>query len=270
MSGEVWTVTGPEQIELEEVRAVRIGLVGGRVDVIGRDEPGARVEVHAVRGRPLEIGLVDGELRIGYATTLTGWEKMLERFRGVTTSDAAEVHVAVRHDVPVRLGTVSADGLLAGTTADASVSTVSGSLVTDSTSGRLTAKTVSGDLVLRAHDGGLHANGVSGTVTASGAFDQLGVTTVSGAVVVDAARAVSVAAQTVSGDVTVRVPAGLGLEVTGRSVSGRVVVDEAESGASGPGGGSFARVVGDGACHVRVTTVSGDVTVLRAVTEDRS
>lgn len=269
MSGEVWTVTGPEEIELEDVRAVRIGLVGGRVDVIGREEPGARVEVHAVRGRPLEVSLVEGELRIGYATTLSGWEKVLERFRGVTSIDAAEVHVAVRHDVPVRLGTVSADGLLAGTSADASVSTVSGSLVTDSTQGQLTAKTVSGDLVLRAHDGGLQANGVSGTVTASGAFDQLGVTTVSGAVVVDATRALSVAAQTVSGDVTVRVPATVGLEVTGRSVSGRVVVDEAEGGSTQPGGGSFARVVGDGSCHVRATTVSGDITVLRAVTEDR-
>ncbi len=76
MDGDSWVVVGPQIIEVDDVRAVRVALVGGRADVVGRDEPGARIEVHRVDGRPLEVSLVDGELRVGYTYTLSGWEKL--------------------------------------------------------------------------------------------------------------------------------------------------------------------------------------------------
>lgn len=264
MDGESWVVSGPEVIEVEEVGSLRVGLIAGRVDVVGRDEPGARIEVHRVDGRPLEVHLVDGELQVGYGSTLEGWEHLLDRFRGATSRDAADVHVAIPREVAVRLGTVSAEGLLAGVAGPASVATVSGSVVTDSTRGPLTARTVSGELDLRGHEGGLELASVSGSATASGAFERVSAKTVSGAVTVDAHRAREVAAATVSGDVTLRLPAGLGVTVEGRSVSGRVVVDGRDHAAKGPGGGAFHVEVGDAACRVRVTTVSGDVTLLRA------
>jgi DUF4097 and DUF4098 domain-containing protein YvlB len=146
----------------------------------------------------------------------------------------------------------------------ASVATVSGSVVTDSTRGPFTARTVSGDLDLRAHEGGLDLTSVSGPATASGSFDRVGVSTVSGAVTIDARRVREISTQSVSGDVTVRLPADLGVSLDGRSVSGRVVVDGFDRAAKGPGGGAFHAQVGDGACRVRATTVSGDVTLLRA------
>ena len=58
MEGDSWVVVGPQIIEVDDVRAVRVALVGGRADVVGRDEPGARIEVHRVDGRPLEVSLV--------------------------------------------------------------------------------------------------------------------------------------------------------------------------------------------------------------------
>ncbi|WP_034243763.1 DUF4097 family beta strand repeat-containing protein [Actinotalea fermentans] len=263
-SGESWVVTGPQIIEVEDVRALRVALVAGRVDVVGRDEPGARIEVHGVTGRPLEVGLVDGELRVGYAFTLGGWEGWLDKFLSWRPADRADVHVAVPRDVAVRLSTVSAEGFLGDVAQGAQVSTVSGSLVTDRTQGLLTVKAVSGDVVVRGHTGDLRANAVSGSVTASGAFTQASLTTVSGAVTLDAARAAGVSLQTVSGDATVRLPEGVGVTVAARSVSGRVVVDgEARTG-EGPLTGNVEVTVGDGVCRIQANTVSGHLTVLRS------
>ena len=51
MAEESWVVSGPQVIEVDEVRSLRVQLVGGRVDVVTHDEPGARIEVHDVDGR---------------------------------------------------------------------------------------------------------------------------------------------------------------------------------------------------------------------------
>ncbi len=266
MDADSWVVPGPQIIEVDDVRALRIGLVAGRVDVVGRDEPGARIEVHGVDGRPLEVSLADGELRVGYAFTLGGWDSFIEKVRNLQARDRADVHIAVHRDVAVRLGTVEAEGLLADTTRDAQLSTVSGSLVTDGTHGALRVNTVSGDVVVRGHDGDLKANGMSGSVTASGAFPQVSVTTVSGAVALDMVRAAAVHVQTVAGDTTVRLPEGLGLAVAARSISGRVVVDGQTRGGEGPVTGAVDVVTGDGTCRIKVNSISGHLTVLRSAT----
>ena len=52
MSEESWAVTGPQVIDIDEARALRIQLVGGRVDVVTHDLPGVRIEV------PVLVGLV--------------------------------------------------------------------------------------------------------------------------------------------------------------------------------------------------------------------
>lgn len=264
MDGDSWVVAGPQIIEVDDVRAVRVALVGGRVDVVGRDEPGARIEVHGVDGRPLEVSLVDGELRVGYTFTLSGWDNFLEKVRNLPSRDRADVHIAVHRDVAARLGTVEAEGLLADIVADAQVATVSGSLVTDGTHGAMRVNTVSGDVVVRNHTGDLKANAVSGSVTASGAFAQVSVTTVSGAVALDGVSAAGIHVQTVSGDTTVRVPEGLGLAVAARSVSGRVVVDGQTRRGEGALTGSVDVLTGDGACRLKVSSVSGHLTVLRS------
>lgn len=264
VSQESWVVTGPQVIEVEDVRSLRVALVGGRVDVVGRDEPGARIEVHAVRGRPLEVSLVEGELRVGYAFSLGGWESWLDKILSWRSSDAADVHLAVPHALAVRLATVGAEAFLGGLVQGAQATTVSGFLVADGTQGLLTARTVSGDVVVRGHTGDLRAETVSGAVTATGAFTQVSATTVSGAVALDAARAAGVTLQTVSGDATVRLPDGLGLTVAARSLSGRVVVDGQVCSGDRAFTGAVDVTSGDGVCRVNATTISGDLTVLRS------
>lgn len=272
MATESWVAAGPQVIEVEDVRALRVGLVGGRVDVVAHDDPtarGVRLEVHGVDGRPLEVTLRDGELRVGYSFTLGGWEGFVEKFRNFQDKDRADVHIAVPQEVLARVGTVSADGLVAGLRQDASVSTVSGSVVVDDVRGRLSVNSVSGEVVVRRHVGDLRFNTVSGELAASGDLTLVQGNSVSGAVSLDVGTGTSsLTVTTVNGDVTVRVPEGAGLRVRAQSVSGRLVVDGQEHKGSGPGQRVVDVDAGEGGAFLSATTVTGHVTVLRAAVQD--
>lgn len=269
MPTESWVVSGPQVIELEEIRALRVGLVGGRVDVVAHDEDAAtaRVEVHDVSGRPLEVSLERGELKVGYGHTLGGWESFLDRLRNFSDQDAASVHIAVPRDVRVRLGTVAAEGLLAGMREDAQVSTVSGTVDTDGTLGALAARTVSGEIAVRDHDGDLTLSTVSGDLTASGSLSRITTNSVSGAVTLDlTARTSSISAKTVSGDVTIRLPRDAGVAVEAKSVSGRIVVDGHDRTSGRPGRTNLDERTGGQGCYITLSSVSGHLTILRSET----
>lgn len=268
--GESWTADGPRVIEVggtdRPVREVRVRLVAGRADVVAHDDGTgtARVEVASVRGRPLEVRWHDGVLDVGHPQ-LT-WDSLLDRLRAAfTRDDRAEVSIAVPRDVRVLVGTVSADGLVSGVHGPAEVRTVSGTLVVDGVRGTLLARTVSGEIDVRDHEGVFSGDSVSGSLTVQGgSMPRLHAKTVSGEIGVDLRHAPSVLdVTTVSGDVTVRVPADAGYDVTARSVSGRVVA--AGSRLSSSGGPLKGRLTdGDGAVRVSAKTVSGDVTLVRA------
>jgi hypothetical protein len=263
MAQESWVVSGPQVIDVDEVRSLRVQLVAGRVDVVTHDEPGARIEVHSVDGRPLEVSLSGGELRVGYQFTLDGWEGFLEKFRNFRDKDRADVSIAVPRGLPTKVGTVSAEGLVAGIQAPASVSTVSGSIVVDRTCGSLKAQSVSGEVVVRDHTGELQLHTVSGELAASGALTRVQANSVSGELALDVTSGSTVVeASSVSGDVTVRLPAGERVNVTANAVSGRLVVDGEDHGGTMPGRKVVLRT--DGASStVSATTVSGNVTLLR-------
>ena len=118
-------------------------------------------------------------------------------------------------------------------------------------------------MLFRSHSGPLGLNSVSGELAASGELTVVSAKSVSGRVTLDVSSGTSsVTATSVSGDVTLRLPAGKGVRVTGQSVSGRVVVDDQEYGGR-PGTRNVDIASGDGTCHVQVSTVSGNLTVLR-------
>jgi hypothetical protein len=219
--------------------------------------------VHSVDGRPLAVSLSGGELRVGYQFTLDGWEGFLEKFRNFRDRDRADVSIAVPRTLPTKVGTVSAEGLVAGIQAPASVSTVSGSIVVDGTGGSLKAESVSGEVVVRDHTGDLSLDTVSGELAASGALTRVRANSVSGELALDITSGSTVVeAASVSGDVTVRLPRGERVNVTANALSGRLVVDGEDHGGTMPGRKVLLRT--DGASStVSATTVSGNVTLLR-------
>lgn len=266
---EQWQASGPKVVEVggadEPVRELRVRLVAGRVDVVAHDEDVARVEVGAVRGRPLEITWRSGVLEVSHPQVR--WDNLLEMVKGAfRTDDRAEVSIAVPRGVKVELGTVSAEGLLAGTTADASVKTVSGELVVDGVHGEVSARTVSGAIEVRDQHGPLTGESVSGSLTVqAAAMPRLTAKSVSGELAVDLGSSPSeIKVSSVSGDVTVRIPATAGFMLDAKSVSGRLVADGRRLGGDRPGTPRGRLSEGDESVRLSAKTVSGDVTVLRS------
>lgn len=266
MTIEKWLIKPGESrvIDLEDIRKLKIGLVGGQVDVVAHDEPGVRIEVHAVTGKDLRIEASGDVVEIDHAQLR--WDNFLEVFRNFgAAGPKAEVSVAVPRGITLNLGVVSASALVSGLRSGARLNTVSGDIIVDGLVGDLSVNAVSGDVQVRSLDGALSANSVSGEVAATGSIRKATIDTVSGDLLVDSTgRVDTVNLNTVSGESTVRLDEGHAANYVLRSVSGRVLVDGIKRSSSGPTNwvdsdgelsGSFV--------DVRVNSVSGAITVLR-------
>lgn len=269
MTLEKWIVHPGETriIDIETVRSLKIGLVGGQIDVVAHDDPGARIEVHGVTIKDLRIEVTGDALEIDHPQLR--WDNFLEVFRNFGSGGPkAEISVAVPREVALTLGVVTASALVSGLHSDARLNTVSGDVIADGLTGDLTVNAVSGDVQVRALDGALSANSVSGDVAVTGSVRKATIDTVSGAMLVDSTGPVhAVNLNTVSGNATVRLDDGFPANYVFRSVSGRVQVDGVVRSGNGAGpttnyAGSVGELSGSFA-DVRANSVSGDVTVLR-------
>ncbi len=264
MDAETWLVDGPKVIDVAEVRRLKVALLGGQVDIVGHDEPGARVEVHSVSGRDLKVRYEDGVLEIDHPQVR--WDDWLETFRGFRASATADVSVMVPRAVALKLGVVGANVLVAGLATDASLSSVSGPLVVDELRGDLQVNTVSGEITVRGHAGRLTTKTVSGDVAVSGDIPAFVADSVSGEVLADLGEpAESARVNTVSGAVTLRLPAGVSTTYAINSAGGRVQV--ADASISGFRGQYTAQTggTGDRRASVKINTVGGAVNVLHGV-----
>lgn len=269
MTLEKWIIHPGETrvIDIETVRSLKVGLIGGQIDVIAHDEPGARIEVHGVTVKDLRIEVVGDAVEIDHPQLR--WDNFLEVFRNFTASGPkAEISVAVPRSVALNLGVVSASALVAGLQNGTRLNTVSGDLMVDGLTGDLTVNAVSGDVQVRDLVGSLNANSVSGDVAATGTLTSATIDTVSGSTLIDSTGDLhSVNINTVSGGATVRVDEGHPANYVVRSVSGKVQVDGVMRSGNGTGPttnfvGSVGELSGSFA-DVRANSVSGDITVLR-------
>jgi hypothetical protein len=266
MSLDKWLVQDGESkvIDLALVRSVKVGLLAGEIDVIAHDEPGARVEVHSVHGRPLKVSLEGERLEIDHAQMR--WDSVLDLVtRFGRSGDRAEVSLLVPRDVALTFGTVSASGLVSGLVGDAKITTVGGDIVVDGLVGDLEANTVNGELSVRNHRGRISARTVSGDVTVGGDISRLSVDGVSGNVFVDAEGTPDeIRANSISGDLTVRVDEGLGARFRINTATGKLQIDgSAVRGAFGRGYSATSGTLDRKWVDVIASSVSGDVTVLR-------
>ncbi|GAB3399370.1 hypothetical protein GCM10027515_05630 [Schumannella luteola] len=261
MAQEKWLVDGPKTIDIERVRSLKVGLIGGQVDVVAHDEPGARVEVHSVDGRPLKITIDGDRLEIDHPQL--GWDNFLDVFRSFHERDRADVSVAVPRDIALKLGVVNATALVSGVRSDASLSTVNGDLVVDGVEGDTTINSVNGEVSVRDHRGRVDAKTVNGDVTVSGELARFTADSVGADVYVDAAGIPDqLRVNTVSGSVAARLDAGVPAQYTINTVSGRIQLDDAEiTGVRGRYQGRFGELERHWV-DVKVNTVSGAIDVL--------
>lgn len=265
MDQQKWLVESPKTIELDEtVRALTVSLVAGHVDIVGHDEPTARVEVHSVHGKPLRVSIANGRLEIDHPQL--GWDNWTEVFRFFKGSARADVSILVPRDLEVKLAVVSAEALVSGLNAEISANTVSGGVTIEGVNGDLKLNTVGAEISVQNHYGAISAHSISGDITAAGEIFGFTTDTVSGDVFLDIAGIPDrVNVKTVSGGVMVRLAAGVPVRYRVTTVGGGIQIDDHEvRSVNGSYTGSWG-VLEERFLEFSATTVSGDVSVLHAV-----
>lgn len=227
MAGENWTVAGPQIIDVDGVASLKLGLVRGRFEVLTHAEPVVRLEVSEVQGDPVAVSLDNGRLEVRHQLHgAHGWFRNLMETVSHSSDNSAVITIAVPPGVEVEAGTVSGEGRVSGVSARVRLNTVSGSVQAESTSGELQVNTISGSAAVRNHRGILTAKSVSGEVTASGRFTNVRTNTVSGHVSVELLDYTKdFGSNSVSGDLTIRVPHDVGVDIVAKSAGGAVIID---------------------------------------------
>lgn len=268
MARQKWLVDGAKIIDVHEVRTLKVGLVAGQVDIVGHDEPGARVEVHSVDGKPIKISIEGDVLEVDHPQL--NWENFIDVFKYFRGHARAEVSILVPRNVELKLGVISASAVVSGIRKGGKISSVSGEVVIDNSSGVLELNAVSGELSVRDHDGEVNVHTVGGDVAATGDVTKFSGDTVSGNVTLDLAGIPDVVrVNTVSGDVTMRLATGVPAEYRINTVSGRVQLDDSEiSGVVGGYTGKYGQL-DDNWVEFKANTVSGDVSVIHASADER-
>ncbi|QEE60465.1 DUF4097 domain-containing protein [Salinibacterium sp. dk2585] len=272
MAREKWMLEGPKTIDFDSIHTLKVGLIGGQVDIVAHDEPGARVEVHSVSGKPLKVSLDEGVLEIDHPQL--AWDNFLQVFSFFKNEATAEVSIMVPRSIALKFGVVTASALISGLDfsrktgrdAVARISTVSGEVVIDRVIGELDLNSVSGEIAVREHTGDISANTVSGELMASGNISRVSHDSVSGDVFLDLAGTPDrVKVNTVSGDVSMRLAPGVAASYKISTASGRVQLnDSSVSIVHGTYNGSFGELSGKW-LEFSVNSVTGDVTVHHAV-----
>lgn len=263
---EKWLIAPGEErvIDIASASRLKVGLVGGQVDVVAHDEPGIRIEVHGVTIKDLRVESDGTQVEIDHPQI--GWDNFLEVFRNFGAGGPkAEISIAVPRSIALTLGVVSAGALVSGIRNDVKLNTVSGEIIADTLAGDLSANSVSGDVQIRGLVGSISANSVSGDVAVTGSLRKANIDTVSGSVLVDAlGDANTINVNTVSGGTTIRLDETLAANYVLRTLSGKLLVDGVERSGSGPANytGQYGELAG-AFVDVRSNSVSGGITVLR-------
>jgi len=268
MAQEKWMVDGPKVIDIERVSKLKVTLIAGQVDIVGHDEPGARVEVHSVRGKALKVSIDGDTLEVDHPQL--DWDNFIDVFASFRGSASADVSIMVPRDIALRFGVVSASALISGLSENARISTVSGDVVVDNVRGDLELNAVSGELSVRGHNGDVTARTVSGDITATGDIPKFHSDSISGKVFLDLTGVPEEAkVKTVSGNVTVRLAPGVAARYRINTVAGKLQLDDSEiTGIRGSYSGKYGELDSHW-LDFNASTVSGDVAVLHGATVSR-
>jgi hypothetical protein len=258
----MWTVDDREVLDLDDVREVRIRLIGGDVAVTAAEGP-SHLEVERVHGEPVIVRLDGGVLTISYDLEWERWDRWVPlRRQEAVVELTAPAHVtvdvglvsaplAIRGvDGPVRAKTVSGDVLLDDLAGDVDVNTVSGDVDGRAVRGRLTAGSVSGDLIVAdARCPEVKAKAVSGDVTLDLTVEGKGRYDVN----------------TLSGDVALRFDREPDVDVSVATMSGRIDSAFPIDAERGPVGRRLSGRLGSGGGDLRVKTLSARVALIGPV-----
>lgn len=267
MPVSTWTIAEPRKLAFDDpVEALHVRLVDGTVNVVGTDEPHARLEISAVEGPPLIVTHEDGRLTVAYEDL--PWQDFLRAFTSRSRHRSAVVSLVVPAASSVEVGVVGAGAVVSNIGGRTEIRSVSGDATLVGLTGPVRGHSVSGALEAQGITGELRFHSVSGGLTViDGAGASVRADSVSGDMVLDLApldRPANVWLTTVTGEVAVRLPHPADARVEANTATGSVSNAFEELRVGGQlSAKKITGALGAGKGELRVTTVSGSIALLR-------
>jgi hypothetical protein len=266
MAESTWEIAEPQKFSFDEpVSSLHVRIVNGTVNVVGTDEPSARLEVSEIDGPPLRVTQQDGALSVAYDDL--PWKGFLNWLDRRGRQRHAVVSLAVPSGTAVEVGTVAATATISGIEGRTGVKGVTGDTTLVGLSGSVRAETVSGGVEVQAVTGDLRFTSVSGDLTVVAAGSSVKADSVSGDMIVDldpAGGATDVKLTSVSGEIAIRLPHPADAVVEADTTSGAVSNAFEDLRVGGEWGTKrITGRLGAGTGTLRATTVSGAISLLR-------
>ncbi|MFF3391565.1 DUF4097 domain-containing protein [Streptomyces sp. NPDC002669] len=262
-----WAIAEPRKLTFDDpVTSLNVRIVGGTVNVVGTDDPTARLEVSGVEGPPLTVTREGGTLTVAYEDL--PWHNFLKWLDPKGRRRSAVVSLAVPAGAAVEVGVVGAGAVVSGIRGRAEVRSVTGDTTLVGLTGPVRAETVSGSVEAQAVTGELRFHSVSGDLTVvEGAGTSVRADSVSGDMVLDldpGGNPTDIRLTTVSGEVAIRLPHPADTTVEANTASGTVSNGFEDLRVSGQWGTKkITGTLGAGTGELRATTVSGSIALLR-------
>lgn len=262
-----WSIAESRTLSFADdpIADAEIRVMGGTVNVVGTDEPVARLEVSAVAGPPLLVRRDGERLVVGYHDL--PWQGFLPWLAHRRRRRWVEISLSLPRSCRVTVGAVSAGATLGGLSGPVSVDTITGDVTLVGLSGRLGVDAVSGAVEAVGLRGPFRFQSVSGPLTlVDGVCPSVQADTVSGDLVVDHASAdvpPDIRIGTLSGGIAVRLPEGAGATVSGSTMSGTISCSLPGLRVGPWGARSLAGRVGSGAGTISCSSLSGSMALLR-------
>ncbi|MFD5349485.1 DUF4097 domain-containing protein [Streptomyces anulatus] len=262
-----WTIAEPRKLAFEDpVTALHVRIVDGTVNVVGTDEPDARLEVSAIDGPPLVVTQEDGRLTVAYEDL--PWPHFLGWFDPGVRHRSAVVTLVVPAAASVEVGAIGAGAVVSGISGRTEVRGVSGDSTLVGLTGAVRGESLSGSLEAQGVTGDLRFHSVFGDLTVvDGAGASVRAESVSGAMVLDvdpSGKPTDIRLATVSGEIAIRLPHPADARVEANTASGSVSNAFEDLRVRGQWGSKkITGTLGAGTGTLRATTVSGSIALLR-------
>jgi hypothetical protein len=180
-------------------------------------------------------------------------------FGAIEASDISKGIRAITGNGSITLTDIGGDTFAKTSFGSVSADRINGNLIVDNTNGSVTARNVKGNAEVTTSFAGVTLESVGGKITVSNQ---------NGGISVTAARPASgcrdIALKTSFSSIRVRIPDGLGYNVTARTSFGRISTDLPITATDGIGPESLNGTIGSGGCQLQLTNANGSIEINKA------
>ena len=188
-----------------------------------------------------------------------GTVELKSSFGAIDASDIPKGIRAITGNGAITLTDIGADAFAKTSFGSVTIERVAGNLTVEDQNGSVTARNVKGDARVTTSFSGVTLESIGGKIT---------VDNQNGAISVVAARPASgcrdISLKTSFSSIRVRLPEGLGYNVTARTSFGRITTDLPLTATGSVGGDSLTGTIGSGGCQLQLIDANGSIEITKA------